>query len=263
MEAKFETQEWSLSTSLGDIFIKEWTPKNVKNSVPLILLHDSLGCVETWREFPMKLSESLGRVVIAYDRVGFGKSSERTELPSLHFIREESEIYLPQILKFLKIEKCVLLGHSVGGAMALVAASHMDSVAGVISISAQAFVEDRTLEGVRVSQKAFRDIERLNKLKKYHGEKASWVVRAWTDVWLDYDYSSWSLKKDLPKIKCPVFVIHGDRDEYGSVKFPEMIYEGVKDSQIKIMEGTGHVPHKEKESEVLQMVQSFLEKRKL
>lgn len=243
----------------GEIFVKTWAPAHPLDSTPLILLHDSLGCVEIWRDFPAKLSEKINRVVIAYDRLGFGRSSQRASLPSFDFVREEAEIYLPALLKQLEITECILMGHSVGGGMALTAAALLPNIKAVISESAQAFVEERTKNGIASSKIAFQNADRLEKLKKYHGDKAEWVVKAWTDVWLAPEFATWSLQNVLPQVHCPILIIHGDKDEYGSVKFPDMICDlaGGRSSKI-VMEGCGHVPHKERESEVLELVRNFL-----
>ncbi len=248
----------------GKVFVKTWGAALSDSAMSVILLHDSLGCVETWRDFPKKLSEKLNRTVIAYDRLGFGKSSERNSLPSVDFVKEEAEIYLPTILKQLGIGSCILMGHSVGGGMALSAAAFNSNIKAVISESAQAFVEERTKNGIEASKAAFQDPARLEKLKKYHGEKAAWVVRAWTDVWLAPEFATWSLKPILPKVQCPSLIIHGDSDEYGSLVFPDLICGKLGGVVMKkIMSGCGHVPHKEKENDVLEVIAEFFEKNQM
>ncbi len=242
----------------GQIFTKTWEPENPK-SCPLLLLHDSLGCVETWRDFPARLAAELSVTVIAYDRLGFGKSSARSDLPSIHFIREEAEIYIPQITKQLGLSKFALMGHSVGGGMALETAAINKNVVAVISESAQAFVEDRTSAGIEAAQKDFQAPGRIDRLKKYHGEKAEWVLHAWTDVWLSENFADWSLEKTLPQIQSPVLTIHGETDEFGSVKFPDMIATLVSGvSQKVILPNCGHVPHKEFPDLVISRIKEFL-----
>src|SRR3954469_25243049 len=107
----------------GALFTRQWRPAGVAGECPLVLLHDSLGCVELWRDFPATLAQQLARPVVAYDRLGFGRSSPRDELPAPDFIREEAEEGLPVVLRGLGIADFALFGHSVGGAMALVVAS--------------------------------------------------------------------------------------------------------------------------------------------
>jgi pimeloyl-ACP methyl ester carboxylesterase len=250
--------EISVRIAEGTLFTKTWVPVELKDHIPLLLFHDSLGCVRMWRDFPQVLSEKLGKVVIAYDRLGFGQSSERKNIPSKNFINEEAEIYFPKILSELKIDKFDLFGHSVGGAMAIACAAKLANCRTVVTEAAQAFVEDRTLNGIRKAEQDFKSPENFERLVKYHGAKASWVLRAWTDVWLSVDFANWTLVPSLKKVDCPVQVIHGDSDEYGSNAFPELICKSVRGkSKMQILSNCGHIPHREKTEEVLKIINDF------
>lgn len=246
----------------GRVFVRRWFPAVLSNSPPVVLLHDSLGCVELWRDFPAQLAQALGREVIAYDRLGYGRSTALSELPSLKFIDEEAATTFPAICRDLGLEQVVLFGHSVGGGMAIAIAS-IHSKSGlcscVITESAQAFVEERTKDGIRKAKEYFRDPSHLEKLTKYHGKKAQWVLDAWTESWLDPKFESWSLQPHLSNVTCPVLAIHGDKDEYGSCAFPRLITDSVQGhSQAVVLEGFGHVPHREDSVAVLDTVANFL-----
>ncbi|UOF02094.1 alpha/beta fold hydrolase [Bdellovibrio reynosensis] len=243
----------------GKIYVKTWLPVSTDLS-PILLFHDSLGCIDMWRSFPKDLAEKTQRPVIAYDRLGFGRSSERIGLPSVRFVDEEAEVYFPALIHALSLNKFVLFGHSVGGAMAIAcAAKFQGPCEAVITEAAQAFVEDLTVKGISEAKVAFSNPHSFDKLRKYHGEKTEWVFKAWTDVWLSPEFASWSLKDALPKVKCPVLAIHGDKDEYGSVQFPEMICNlSGGPSKKLIISDCGHVPHKEKAELVLDQVDRFL-----
>ena len=131
----------------------------------------------------------------------------------------------------------------------------------VISESAQAFVEPRTLSGIRAARERFSDPEQFEKIVKWHGAKARWVLEAWTEVWLSPAFSSWTLDPYLGKVRCPVLAIHGDLDEFGSVEFPRRIASQVSGpSEVAILNGCGHVPHRERREEVPQLTASFLER---
>lgn len=242
------------------IFVKTWDENASSAKYPIILFHDSLGCTEMWRDFPEQLAQATGRKVISYDRLGFGQSSQRIQRPSMRFVNEEGEKIIPEIMKAFNLKKAVLFGHSVGGAMALASASvHPELCEAVISESAQVFVEDRTVSGILVAAKNFEDPNEFAKLKKYHGLKSRWVLLAWVRRWLSFDFANWSLQEDLRGVKCPVLVIHGDKDEFGSVKFPEMICEILGSKvQKEILSDCGHVPHREKPTIVLEKVSDFL-----
>lgn len=260
MEAVVQISEHMVIVPGGRMYAKRWQPKQPALDVPVVLLHDSLGCVELWRDFPEALCSATGRAVIAYDRLGFGRSDRRSELPSARFIHEEAEIYLPALLDALALEKVALCGHSVGGGMAVIAAGRFgERCAAVITESAQAFVEPRTREGILQAQSEFKDPRAFAKLQQYHGEKAEWVLRAWTDTWLSDAFTSWSLSAELPKMLCPSLVIHGDNDEYGSTAFPETICRlAGGPCQMHVLPGVGHVPHRSHRDVVLRLISDFL-----
>ena len=246
-------------TPKGKIHTRTWNTNKVKVAEPIILFHDSLGCIDLWKELPIELATSSNRVVIAYDRMGFGKSDSRDELPNKNFIQEEATYYFPYIKEHLSIRQYIAIGHSVGGGMALCLAAKDKECTGVVSISAQAYVEKITIDGIVQAKKIFNSPEQLLRLKKWHGDKAKWVLDAWTEVWLSQEFSSWDLKDSLKEIQCPVLVIHGDKDEYGSINFPKQISENVSGkSDCLILKDCGHIPHREKKAEVLSSIQRFL-----
>ncbi|MBK4738488.1 alpha/beta fold hydrolase [Noviherbaspirillum pedocola] len=249
---------------LGKIFARIWTPAmKVDRSqarAPIVLFHDSLGCVDLWRDFPSKLSGFLGREVIAYDRLGFGRSDPRADMPPVDFVAEESRSYFPAIVKRFMLQRFVAFGHSVGGGMAVnCAADYPGACEALITESAQVFAEDRTLTSIAQAKEQFKDDRQLERLRKYHGEKAEWVLRAWTDSWLDPQFASWTLAAVLPRVTCPVLAIHGEHDEYGSAVHPEMITQLCSGpSKMEMMNDTYHVPHRERDADVLALVSRFL-----
>jgi pimeloyl-ACP methyl ester carboxylesterase len=255
-----QTSEHELAVGAGHIYAKCWQPAQLTAAAPVVLLHDSLGCVALWRDFPEQLCGATGRTVVAYDRLGFGRSSSRHELPSLRFVSEESEIYLPRVLDALGIDRVVLCGHSVGGGMAIIGAGQLGPrCAAVISESAQAFVEDRTRQGIVRAQAVFQDPRAFAKLQQYHGDKATWVLHAWTDTWLSEAFADWSLADALPAMRCPALVIHGAQDEYGSTAFPETIARlAGGPTQLHILQDCGHVPHRTERAAVLAAMTRFL-----
>ena len=243
----------------GRVFVRRW-PVEGSGRVPIVLLHDSLGSVAQWRDFPSKLAQATSREVIAYDRLGFGQSDPRDERPSPGFVREEATTSFAAVRDALQLQHFVLFGHSVGGAMALeIAAAEGARCVGVVSESAQAFVEPRTRDGIRDAKAAFASDAQMARLQRWHGDKARWVLEAWTEVWLDASFDDWSLRDCLPRVHCPVLAIHGDGDEYGSLSFPCTIADGVAGpSRMVALQGCGHVPHREQEAVVFEIVTEFL-----
>jgi pimeloyl-ACP methyl ester carboxylesterase len=257
------TQEIWVDTNQGRIFAKRWSQETStpRGNAPIVLFHDSLGCVELWRDFPERLARTTARSVIAYDRMGFGKSDPHPGALDGSFVREEAHGAFSALRKQLEINSFVAFGHSVGGGMAVAcAATYARDCRALITESAQAFVEERTIEGILDAKRAFEREGRLDRLKKHHGDKARWVLHAWIDTWLAPDFASWNLDEDLRRVQCPVLAIHGDNDEYGSIRHPERIGElTVGHSVIEILPECGHVPHREKESVVVEMVKGWLD----
>lgn len=251
--------ETHVKVSMGEVFVRQWSPPE-SAATPLLLLHDSLGSVAQWRAFPQLLAQHLGRRVIAYDRLGFGQSTPRQGAIGDDFIVVEALSVLPQLLDALEVDACIPLGHSVGGAMAIqLAARHPQRCPAVITESAQPYVEDLTLEGIRDAKRAFEQPEQFARLERWHGERARWVLDAWTGSWLSTAFRDWSLDDCLSEVVCPLLALHGDSDEFGTVNFPEYIADAVAGpSRCEIIAGCGHVPHRDKPDEVLRRIARFL-----
>lgn len=260
------TEAW-VEHPRGRIFVRRWTPSPDAGatgpSAPIVLFHDSLGCVDLWRDFPALLVARTGRRVIAYDRLGFGRSDRRNDRLAMDFIADEAKTYFPVLRRQLGIDRFIAFGHSVGGGMAVNCAAEFaaDCVA-LITESAQAFPEDRTLAGVRVAKEQFKDRKQVERLVKYHGDKAGWVLDAWTETWLNPEFASWSLAPVLPRVSCPLLAIHGSEDEYGSARHPEIIDQlSSGSSRVEIIADTFHVPHRERPERVVDLVGAFTAER--
>jgi len=255
------SQEKWIQGPNGMLFVRIWSPERPSSQIPVFLLHDSLGCVELWRNFPAELCARSGRQVIAYDRLGFGQSDSHPGKPGVDFVAREAETDFAALRQQLGIDRFIVFGHSVGGGMAVnCAASFGEACVGLITESAQAFVEDRTIQGIEEARELFKDPAQVGRLKKYHGEKAEWVLGAWIDSWLSPDFASWSLLPVLPRVKCPALVVHGIDDEYGSSRHPELIGQlSGGTTRVEVMADTRHVPHRERESTVVAMVAGFLQ----
>ncbi|MEJ5149905.1 alpha/beta fold hydrolase [Comamonas sp. MYb396] len=257
--AAIAQEHWIGLPQQGRLYAKTWTPRTAHRA-PLVLLHDSLGSVALWRDFPAQLAQATGRQVIAYDRLGFGQSDARTGTLSPQFVGEEAEIYFPVVREHLGLDRFALLGHSVGGGMGIaIAARAGQECMALVTIAAQAFVEDRTRAGIVEARALFQDAAQLERLAKYHGSKARWVVDAWTETWLSPAFSDWSVDAWLPGLQCPLLAIHGELDEYGSTAHPERIArQAGAGGQTAIIAGAHHVPHREMAEQVLGRVRAFL-----
>ncbi len=246
----------------GRLFVRDWPAADGADALPpLVLLHDSLGCVELWRDFPARLVAATGRRVIAYDRLGFGRSDARAGPPPLDFIADEAATWFPLLREQLALKRFAVLGHSVGGGMAVnIAARHAQACRALVTIAAQAFVERRTLDGLHAARVSFAEPGALERLARYHGDKARWVLSAWLDTWLDPAFADWSLAPVLPRVRCPLLALHGELDEYGSAAHPRLIGElAGQPAGVHILPGVGHVPQREQPEDVVRRVAEFLD----
>ncbi|MQB42163.1 alpha/beta fold hydrolase [Rhizobium sp. ICMP 5592] len=255
-----EAEHW-IESPTGHLYAKSWTPGALNAGQPVILFHDSLGCVALWKDFPQLLAHSLGRRVIAYDRLGFGRSDARTDLLGQDFIAVESERFVPLLCEQLSVREFIACGHSVGGGMAVeTAAKFSRRCNAVITIAAQAFVEENTLKGIRAARQEFASADALARLVRYHGAKRDWVLRAWIETWLAPGFAGWNLDEALERLRCPVLAIHGDRDEYGSLAHPRRIAGGR--GSFHILPDTGHSPHREHPALVMKVIENFVAQSK-
>lgn len=258
------TREPWVNTTHGRIYAKRWSLATSPDShAPIVLFHDSLGCVELWRDFPERLALATGRDVIAYDRLGFGRSDPHPHRLDSRFVVDEAQGAFQCLREQLGIDDFVAFGHSVGGGMAVAcAATYPADCRALITESAQAFVEDRTIEGIREAARAFEQPGQLERLQRYHGDKAAWVLDAWVDTWMAADFSTWNLDEELRRVRCPVLAIHGDGDEFGSARHPERIATlTTGHSTMVLLPQCGHVPHREKAETVIDTVASWLSRQ--
>ncbi|ASK32271.1 alpha/beta hydrolase [Chryseobacterium sp. T16E-39] len=227
----------------------------------LVFLHDSLGCTQLWRDFPMKLSEASQCNVLVYDRLGYGKSSPMptSERPN-NYMELEADL-LNDLLIELNIRDAILFGHSDGGTIALITASkYPKNVKAVICEAGHIFVEEVTLKGVYDAWEAYKTTNLSERLQKYHGNKVEMLFKAWTETWTREGYRDWNIEYLLKDITCPLLFIQGESDEYGTLEQVEKTIGQVSGSSEKyIIPGVGHTPHKEVPDLVLNKAVDFIQ----
>ena len=236
------------------------------SSLPtMIFLHDSLGCIRLWRSFPQELAQAAQCNALVYDRQGYGTSAAFTREPRRNDYLEIEADRLIELMDACHTGKAILFGHSDGGSIALIAAAkYPERCSAVITEGAHIFVEEITLKGIRDALTAWQTTDLEQKLQKYHGIKTEAVFHAWTDTWLDPAFRSWNIGHFLPKIECPVLVIQGELDEFGSMAQVEGILSGVSGKVKKwIAPGVGHTPHKEYKEMALEQAAAFIREQVL
>lgn len=226
----------------------------------LVFLHDSLGCAAFWRAFPDQLAGLTACNVLVYDRKGYGASEPFDARPrGTDYLEREADV-LNALLDACSIRQAILFGHSDGGSIALIAAArYPHRIAGLIAEAAHIFVEEVTLHGIRAAVERYATTDLPQRLERYHGSKAESVFRAWTGTWLREDFRSWSIEHLLPLITCPVLVIQGDADAFGTMAQVDGIVQRVRGkAESFILPGIGHTPHREEEVETMARSAGFV-----
>lgn len=225
----------------------------------LVFLHDSLGCIELWRDFPLRLAQATSCNALVYDRQGYGQSAPFSKPRSLHYLMDEAHV-LMHILGQCEIPSAVLFGHSDGGSISLLAAAeYPQRVACVISEAAHVFVDHLTVEGIRNAIKQYHTTNLRERIARYHGDKTDAVFAAWTETWLAEWYQHWSIEKYMARIQCPVMAIQGEEDEFGTQAQLLSIARQVGGvSQPCLLPGVGHTPHKEAPDKILRITSEFI-----
>lgn len=231
-----------------------------QNRPTIIFLHDSLGSIALWRDFPEKLSETVNCNVLVYDRLGYGESAPFATIERDNDYLEKEADVLDLLISEVGLTDVILFGHSDGASIALItAAKYPLKIKGLIVEGAHIFVEEVTLAGISAAVAAYESTDLGIKLQKYHGNKTDSVFRAWTNTWLSNKFKSWNIENFLPQISCPVLVIQGEGDEYGSIKQVKGIIGQVSGKAMElIIPSIGHTPHKEAAEIVLESSASFI-----
>jgi pimeloyl-ACP methyl ester carboxylesterase len=216
---------------------------------PIVLLHEGLGCIAMWRDFPQALAAATGARVVAYSRYGYGQS---TPLPAgarnvrnASFMHDEAMETAPQVFEKLGLEKPFFVGHSDGGSIALIyAATYPSAVSGLAVLAPHTFVEEISVAGIRAAKTGFETTDLPTRLMKFHRDSEA-TFFGWNDVWLSEEFRGWNITEMLSAITAPMLAIQGDADEYGTMAQIDAIKNAIPASQLLKLEGCGHSPWKE------------------
>lgn len=224
----------------------------------LVLLHEGLGCVAMWRDFPQRLAAATGCRVVAWSRAGYGGSDPSDTPRRPDYLEVEARQGLPATLAALGLERPVLVGHSDGATLALLfAGSFPGSVAGVVAMSPHEFVEPETLAGLRQALQAWETTDWPERLGRYHRDVER-VFREWNDTWLAPGFQEWNIEGTLSGIRCPVLALQGEDDSYATMRQIDAIAERVEATTLLKLPGCGHSPHLECPAAVLEALAGFL-----
>lgn len=225
----------------------------------LVLLHEGLGSIGQWRDFPHRVAQVTGCAVLVYARYGYGQSDVLAEerVP-VSFMHDEALKSLPEVLTAFRIPDAVLVGHSDGASIALIHAGAGHPVRGVVAMAPHVFVEDICVSSIVAAREAFQNTDLPQRLGKYHRDPKK-TFFLWNDVWLDPEFRRWNIEQYLPGIRCPVLAIQGEDDEYGSMAQLDAIARQVKGPcELLKLARCGHSPQRDQSEAVISAVARFV-----
>jgi len=226
----------------------------------LVFLHEGLGSIRQWRDFPAQLAEASGCRALVYDRYGYGQSDVLAEpRRTVRFMHDEALEALPELLRGLKIENPILIGHSDGASIALIHAGAGNAVRGVVAMAPHVFIEPVCLSSIRSATEALEKTDLEKRLGRYHRD-ARKTFYGWADVWLEPEFEGWDIRADyLPGVRCPVLAIQGHDDEYGTMaQLDEIGWQVKGPCELLKLENCGHAPFRDQPEVVLKKTAAFL-----
>lgn len=234
-----------------------WIPGRA-GTPAIVMLHEGLGSIAHWRDFPSLVAERTGCGVLVYSRYGYGNSDRLAEKRPVDYMHREGEVVLPTLLEQLGIAKPVLLGHSDGASIAIIfAGKYPQATRALILEAPHVFVEDVSVESIARAKTAYETTDLPRKLARYHAhpDETFW---GWNDVWLDPQFRSWNIEAYLDSIRCPVLVIQGKDDEYGTLRQVEAIQARVPQAEVLLQKDCRHSPHRDQPAATLERIATFM-----
>lgn len=225
----------------------------------LVLLHEGLGSLGLWKQFPGLLAQATRCPVLAYSRYGYGKSDRLAAPRAVDYMHREALGVLPEVLAQLGIENPILVGHSDGASIALIHAGAAGlPVRGVVAMAPHVFVEDITVASIADAKVAFDTTDLPLKLGPYHDDAVS-TFRGWNDIWLHPDFRRWNIEDVLGDIRCPVLLIQGKDDQYGTLRQVEAIARQVSGPvETRVLAECAHSPHVDQKQATLDAIAAFV-----
>lgn len=224
----------------------------------LVFLHEGLGSVRMWRDFPDRLCAALGLPGLVYSRLGYGASDPLSGPRNWRFMHEEATVALPALLRACAIERPILFGHSDGASIALLYAARFPrALSGAVLLAPHILVEAISVASIAKAREAYRDTDLRARLARHHDDPDS-AFGGWNDVWLRPEFRHWSIADEIATIRCPLLAIQGEDDEYGTLAQVQGIAQRVPGTRLLVLPQCGHSPHRDQPQAVIEGTRAFL-----
>lgn len=258
---QYNTLRMSFLTVQGHRIEYEFIHNAQASEPALVFLHEGLGSIAMWKDFPARCAQATGCGALVYSRYGYGNSDALKEPRAVDFMHDEALKTLPELLEKLGVERPILFGHSDGGSIALIHAGEIHAgvlpVQGLILMAPHVMVEDISIRSIEVAKRAYEATGLRDKLARYHSDPDS-AFRGWNDIWLHPDFRAWNIEEYLPRITCPVLAIQGENDEYGTMEQIHRIATALPAAEALKLKNCGHSPHRDQPDAVIEAVTRFV-----
>jgi pimeloyl-ACP methyl ester carboxylesterase len=225
---------------------------------PLVWLHEGLGSVAMWRDFPARVAAATGAEAVLYSRRGSGRSSPRERPNGVGYLHDEALVVLPALLEQLEVERPLLVGHSDGASIALIYAGSLLPCAGVVAMAPHVSVEEKAVAAIAEVGRTYVASGLLERLGRYHDDPER-VFRGWHDIWLDPAFRSWSIVELLSAVAAPILAIQGEDDEYATPEQVETIGRVARaPCEVVLLPGCRHSPHRDQGDRTLELIAGFM-----
>jgi pimeloyl-ACP methyl ester carboxylesterase len=225
----------------------------------IVMLHEGLGCVGLWGDFPDRLAAATGAGVFVYSRAGYGKSSPARLPRPLSFMHDEARQVLPRLLDAIGFRRGLLAGHSDGASIAAIYAGSVQDhrVRGLALIAPHFLTEDMGIAEIARAKEAYATTDLRQKLARWHADVDN-AFKGWNDAWLDPQFRTWDITDTLAYIRVPILIVQGDNDQYGTVKQIEVAKkECYCPVEVALLPGVRHAPHREAPEALLRVASEF------
>ena len=240
-----------------------WHGPSPRAAPTMVFLHEGLGSVSAWRDFPARVAAATGMGAFVYSRLGYGKSDPVTLPRPLSYMHDEALVVLPAVLDATGVGACVLFGHSDGGSIALVfAGSGLPQTQRLVSLVLEAphvLVEDVSVRSIAAARDAYETGSLRASLARHHGANVDGAFRGWNEAWLDPAFRRWNIEEYLPRVHAASLVIQGEDDAYGTLAQVDAIERGCGGPVTRlVLPRCGHAPHRDRPDDVIAAVIGFV-----
>jgi len=241
----------------------QWVGNAASAHPTVVFLHEGLGSVAMWKDFPERFCADYGFRGLVFSRYGYGQSTPKPpdEYWTPDFMHAQAHEVLPALFRQLHIAKPWLFGHSDGASIALLHAARFD-VAGIVVVAPHIFVEDVSIASIEQARSAYADTDLRARLARYHADPDS-AFRGWNDVWLSPAFRTWNIQAELATIRCPVLAVQGEDDEYGTLAQIRGIAEAVPGTELLVIPECAHSPHRDQAALLAREAARFITEKPL